>query len=134
MISIDNVDFQITYIKITSETSEEPFVSRILLIIASIVGLIVASYLVAYQKILKYPKPVRKVRKYKRTLRKGKPSVDILDRKKSFEKEFNKELHNSSSYLRGKPTGEALPTKEIKKIEPNQISEPIKSPQGDKKL
>jgi len=131
MISIDDVFFQITYIEITSETSEEPFMSRILLIIASIVGLIVASYLIAYQKILKYPKPVRKVRKYKRTLRKGKPSVDILDRKKSFEKEFNKELHNTSSYLRGKPTGEAPPTKEIKKIELNQISEPKKSPLGD---
>jgi len=103
MISIDEVEFLITYIEITSETSEEPFISRVLLIIASIVGLIVASYLIAYQKILKYPKPVRKVRKYKRTLRKGKPSVEILDRKKSFEKEFNRELHNTSNYLRGKP-------------------------------
>lgn len=128
LISIDNVDFQITYIVITSETSEEPFLSRVLLIIASIVGLIVASYLIAYQKILKYPKPVRKVRKYKRTLRKGKPSVDILDRKKSFDKEFNKELHNTSSYIKGKPTGEVPPTKGIIKIEPNQISEPKKSP------
>jgi len=134
MISIDDVFFQITYVEITSETSEEPFISRILLIIASIIGLIIASYLIAYQKILKYPKPVRKVRKFKRTLRKGKPSVEILDRKKSFEKEFKKELHNTSSYLRGKPTGEVTPIKEIKKIEPNQISELKKSPQGDKNL
>ena len=128
LISIDNIFFQIAYIELTSDISEEPFISRVLLIVASIIGLIIASYLVAYQKILKYPKAVRKVRKYKRTLRKGKPSVEILDRKKSFEKEFKKELHNTSSYLRGKPTGEVTPIKEIKKIEPNQISEPKKSP------
>ena len=81
-----------------------------------------------------YPKPLRMVRKYMRTLRKVKPAVEIVDRKKSFEKEFKKELHNTSSYLRGKPTGEVTPIKEIKKVEPSQISEPKKSPQGDKKL
>jgi hypothetical protein len=134
MISIDNLFFQITYVDLTSETSEEPFIARILLIIAGIIGLVIASYLIAYQRILKYPKPVRKVRKYKRTLRKGEPSVGILGRKKSFEKEFDKELHNTSSYLRGKPIEEVTHLKEIKKIEPNQKSTPKKSPQGDQNL
>jgi len=128
LISIDNIFFEITYIELTSDISEEPFISRVLLIVASIIGLVIASYLIAYQKILKYPKTVRKVRKYKRTLRKRKPSVEILDRKKSFEKEFKKELHNTSSYLRGKPTGEFTPIKEMKKIEPK------KSPEGVKNL
>ena len=125
MISIDNVFFEITYVEITSDISEEPIIARILLIISSIIGLLVGSYLVAYQRIFKYPKQVRKVRKYKRTLKKGKPSVPITARKGAFEKEYSKELHNTSSYLRGKPTREATPVKEIKNPEPK------KAPQGE---
>ena len=125
MISIDNIFFQITYVVITSDISEEPIITRILLIIASIIGLLIGSYLVAYQRIFKYPKQVRKVRKYRRTLKKGKPSVPITARKGAFEKEYSKELHNSSSYLRGKPTGDVTPIKEIKNPELK------KSPEGD---
>ncbi|MFW9942146.1 MAG: hypothetical protein ACFFFT_14000 [Candidatus Thorarchaeota archaeon] len=134
LISIDNVDFQITYIVVESNISEEPFISRILLIIASIIGIVVGGYLVAYQRILKYPKPVRKVRKYKRTLRKGKPSVEVLDRKKSFEKEFKKEMHNTSNFLKGKPTAVVIPTKGIEKVEPNQPSGSKKLPETNKNI
>jgi hypothetical protein len=122
LISIDDLFFQITYVIITSDISEEPLIFRILLIIASIIGLSIASYLVAYQRILKYPKPVRKVRKYRRTLRKGEPSVSILDRKNSFEKEYNKELHNTSGYMKGKPTEQPAPKKEPKTKEPKITS------------
>ncbi|MFX1426489.1 MAG: hypothetical protein ACFFBE_08550, partial [Promethearchaeota archaeon] len=110
-ISIDNVFFQITYIEIISKTSEEPLIFLILLIISCIIGLALASYLILYQRILKYPKQVRKVRKYRRTLRKGAPSMPIIAQKKAFENEYNKELHNTSGYLRGKPSEVATPTK-----------------------
>jgi hypothetical protein len=123
VISIDNIFFQITYVVITSDISEEPIIARILLIISSIIGLIIGSYLVAYQRIFKYPKQVRKVRKYRKTLRKGKPTVAITAREGAFKKEFNKEMHNTSSHLRGKPTGDAVPVKEIQKPELKEASQ-----------
>jgi len=55
-------------------------------LIASIVAAImIGGYFIAYQRIFKYPKPVRKTRKFKRTLkRKSAPSVDIISRDDSF--------------------------------------------------
>jgi hypothetical protein len=125
MISIDNIFFRITYIEITSVSSEEPFIFRILLIISIIIGLIVASYLVAYQRIFQYPKPVRKVRRYRRTLKKGAPSVAIIPRNGAFKKEFDKKLHLTTGHLRGKPTGEVTSIKELKNPELK------KTPQGE---
>jgi hypothetical protein len=116
-ISIDNVFFAITYAVITEDFFREPEFFRVLLIIATVTGLCIGGYLFAYQRVLKYPRPVRKVRKFRRTLtRKKEPSVLITDREKAFKKEFNKELHKTSSFLRGKPT------------EKSSIKEPVKEP------
>ncbi|MCJ7648698.1 MAG: hypothetical protein MUP85_08805, partial [Candidatus Lokiarchaeota archaeon] len=65
--------------------SEEVLFWLILLIISSIVTASALTYLYLYQKVLKYPKPVRKVRKFAKTLGKSKnPSIDILEREKAF--------------------------------------------------
>ena len=112
-ITIDNADFRITYIVTTDELFPEPVIFRILLIVASCVGVGIGGYLFAYQRVLKYPRPVRKVRKYRRTLaRKKEPTVLIVEREKAFKKEYSKELHKSSSFLRGKPTQESTEIKE----------------------
>ena len=67
-------------------------------------AVLIAGYLYAYQKVLKYPKLVRKVRKYRKTLTKEKdPGVRIIDRKISFNKIFQKELNKSSKFLKGPP-------------------------------
>lgn len=105
IISIDRVFLQISWNVIVDDPFPEPFIFRVLLIVASIAGLSIGGYLVAYQKILKYPKPVRKVRKYRRTLtRKKEPIVSILKRESAFKKEYSQELHKTSSFLRGKPS------------------------------
>ena len=129
-ISIDNVFFEISYIEITSDILSEPEIIRILLIIASIAGLCIGGYLVAYQRVLKYPKPVRKVRKYRKTLtRKADPSKVILDRKTAFKKEYNKELGKTSSFLHGKPT---VATKAIKAIsQTKKTTQSKKLPEGN---
>ena len=76
-------DFEITLI--VKRPAEENLLFLILFIIAAVVSVSLAGYLIAYQRILKYPKPVRKVRKYRRTLRKkNAPSVDIIGREKAF--------------------------------------------------
>ncbi|MFX1419617.1 MAG: hypothetical protein ACFE9N_11915 [Promethearchaeota archaeon] len=105
IISIDNVFFQIRYTVLLADSFEEPFIFRIMLIVACIAGLSTGGYLVAYQRYLKYPKQVRKVRKYRKTLpRKKEPIVSITNREDSFKKAYEKELSSTSSFLKGKPT------------------------------
>ncbi|MFX0005640.1 MAG: hypothetical protein ACFFA7_04970 [Promethearchaeota archaeon] len=112
-ITIDNADFRITYIVTTDDLFPEPVLFRILLIVASVVGVGIGGYLFAYQRVLKYPRPVRKVRKYRRTLaRKKEPTVLIIEREKAFKKEYRSELHKTSSFLKGKPTQESTEIKE----------------------
>ncbi|MFX1601522.1 MAG: hypothetical protein ACFFB6_13085, partial [Promethearchaeota archaeon] len=97
-ISIDNVDFLITYVVYIDDIFSEPLIFQILLYVASIAGLSIGGYLLAYQRVLKYPKPVRKIRKYRRTLaRKNEPSVSIVNRKDAFMKEYKQELHKTST-------------------------------------
>jgi hypothetical protein len=132
-ISIDNADFRITRIITTDDIFPEPVLFRILLIVASVAGLGIGSYLFAYQRVLKYPRPVRKVRKYRRTLaRKKEPTVLITEREKAFKKEYGKELHKTSSFLRGKPTEEITKMKE--KAPPKQPIESDKTPEGNKNI
>ncbi|MFX1379890.1 MAG: hypothetical protein ACFFA4_12445 [Promethearchaeota archaeon] len=122
-ISIDNLYFRIEYVVITSDILREPWFFRVLLIIASFVGLGIGGYLFAYQRVLKYPKPVRKVRKYRRTLaKKNGPTTFILEREKAFKKEYDRELAKTSSFIRGKPSVESTGTKEI-----NQPKQSIES-------
>ncbi|MFW9874242.1 MAG: hypothetical protein ACFFG0_14145, partial [Candidatus Thorarchaeota archaeon] len=112
VLSIDNVFFQIKYTVLLSDSFEEPLVFRIMLIVACIAGLSVGGYLVAYQRVLKYPKQVRKVRKYRKTLpRKKEPILSITSRESSFKKAYEKELKSTSSFLKGKPTQESTISK-----------------------
>ncbi|MEJ2295921.1 MAG: hypothetical protein P8Y23_14285, partial [Candidatus Lokiarchaeota archaeon] len=77
----------------------------LLLIVSGIAILGLISYLIAYQRVLKYPKPVRKVRKYRKTLQRKKvPSMSILSRDKAFEGTYKSELAKTSKSLVGKPS------------------------------
>jgi len=85
------------------QPSENTLWFWILLAVSSIaiVGLI--SYLIAYQRVLKYPKPVRKARKYRKTLQRTKsPSVSILSREKAFEGSYKSNLAKTSKSVIGK--------------------------------
>ena len=92
-ISIDDVYLKITYIVVTLEFYQEPWFFMLLLIIASIIGACIGGYLIAYYKVLRYPRPVRKVRKYRRTLRKtNAPSTPIVDRERAFKGAYKREI------------------------------------------
>ena len=92
-ISIDDVYLKITYIVVSLEFYQEPWFFALLLIIASIIGACIGGYLIAYYKVLRYPRPVRKVRKYRRTLRKANaPSTPIMDRERAFKGTYKREL------------------------------------------
>ena len=90
---------------------EETLLWQILLIIAIIVGTAFAAYIVYYQRVLKYPKPVRKVRKYRKTLKRKKPPYsgkNILSRDKGFRELFRKETSEISGLLKGKYTTDTV--------------------------
>jgi len=108
-ISIDDVLFNISYTvfiippppppadsgggsgKTTTTIFEEPWFHLLIAIGAIAGGACLAGYLVAYQLVLKYPKPVRKVRKYRKTLkRKQAPDLEIWDRNKAFKELYDK--------------------------------------------
>jgi hypothetical protein len=128
-ISIDDVVFLISYTETFPEDLpiSEPLIFRILLIVASFIALSLGGYLLAYQRVLKYPHSVRKVRKFKRTLRrKTPPSTDITNRKKAFKQSYKAELKRISSYLRGKSTRESIPEKSITRSPSAKKPEQIK--------
>ena len=79
----------------------EPWIFAALLVAVSAAAVCLGGYFIAYQKYLKYPRPVRKVRKFKRTLNKGTaPDVTIMPREVAFKKSYNQELGASSKLLR----------------------------------
>jgi len=108
-VSIDNVLLVIDYTDLSGKSTEEPFIFRVLFIIALIVAAGLGGYLYLYQKILKYPKPVRKVRKYRFSLKKKKgPDVTIVGRERAFNAIYAGELSNTSSFLKVKPKEQVI--------------------------
>ncbi len=94
--------------------AEEILLFQILMIVSSIVAASALIYLYLYQKVLKYPKQVRKVRKFKKTLRKTKiPRIDITEREKAFNVEYKSELNKTSKLLKGKPVEQITKPEQI---------------------
>ncbi len=120
-ISIDNVNLWISYDVYIPV--KESVLFQALFILACIGAGVLATYIILYQRILKYPKPVRKVRKYRRTLRQEKaPEIPILSHESAFKGRYNKEILKTSQLLttnlmlrRGKPI--ELSDKETKSLE-----------------
>ena len=105
-ISIDDVFLEISYTEtiIDSNPIPEPLIFTILLIVAIIAAASVGGYFIAYYKLLRFPKSVRKVRKFRSTLKRGQtPSTKITPRKEGFGLKYKKELTKTSKYLKGTP-------------------------------
>jgi hypothetical protein len=100
-ISITDVNLNIWYTTYTDDIFSEPWVFAALLALVSVAAVFLGGYFIAYQRILKYPRPVRKVRKYRRTLNKGSPpTVAIIPREVAFKKSYNSELGVASKMLK----------------------------------
>ena len=118
----DFEEFEITLI--VKQPAEESLLFLILLIVAIIVGVALASYIIYYQRFLKYPKPVRKVRKYRKTLKKKKaPSVNITNREKAFKKIYKERF--TSDMLKGKVSEEIIAEDKVVKKTKKSIAEKI---------
>jgi len=122
----DIYDFQRYEITITVTPPPDDFwIFIILLITASVIVISLTSYLILYKRVLQYPKPVRKVRKYEKTLKKTKnPTVTITPRKDSFGVAFKDEIGKSTKLLKGKPSDSI---KQIGKIEKITLPDDLKN-------
>ncbi|MBA7702601.1 hypothetical protein ES703_111370 [subsurface metagenome] len=82
---------------------EETLLFQILTIVAIAAFISVTGYFIAYQRVLKYPKPVRKIHKFKKTLKKKKsPDVEILSSKVLLKALYNEELDPVAKLFKGK--------------------------------
>jgi hypothetical protein len=116
-ISITDVFLYISYTETFPDVIPEPLLFTGLFIIALSAAIFTGGYFLAYHFYLKYPVPVRKVRKYRKTLSKDNtPDVNIMNRERSFNKIYQQEISKSSKYLKGTPIdGKILREKMLKK-------------------
>lgn len=122
IISIDNVILQITYDVFVPV--EESYFFQLLFAIAALVASGLTIYIIYYQKVLKYPVPVRKVRKFRKTLMKEEtPKKPIKAREKAFEDVYQEELKKSSKFIRGTPVnGKILRDKMLGRIDKKTLN------------
>jgi len=88
--------------------------------IAAAVG--ISGYLIAYQRVLKYPKEVRKIRKFKSKLKKSKSlGIETLSRDEIIDKNYAEKIRPLEKQIKSKITPKSTET-EIKKdkIEPSE--------------
>ena len=103
-ISITDVYLLVSYTETIPDPITESWLFVGLFILAVVGATVLAAYLIAYQTYLKYPVPVRKVRKYRKTLSSDKtPGVGIVSQKTSFSKNYHTELKKTNKFLKGAP-------------------------------
>ncbi|MFX0057482.1 MAG: hypothetical protein ACFE85_08270 [Candidatus Hodarchaeota archaeon] len=126
-ISITDVSLEISYLLFFADPEDEPWIFSGLFIIALIATATLTGLLIAYIKVWRFPIPIRKVRKYSKTLTSEKaPDVKIFDRERAFNKKFQDELGKTAKYLKGAPIdGKILREKMLGKPE-GQASGKIK--------
>lgn len=135
-ISITDVELYITYTETIPDPLippiPEPWIFLALLVLVTAAAVCLGGYFIAYQRILKYPRPIRKVRKFRRTLNKSTaPDIRIMPRDIAFKKSYNKELGASSKLLRLKPSeskgAEAIEKGELAKLTDKTLGKKIDS-------
>ena len=135
IFSIDEAYLEISYTEtiIDPGGNPEPLIFRILLGVAIGAGICIGCYFIAYYKIFRFPKPVRKVRKYRTTLRSpNDPSKEISSRKESFKDVYKKELDKTNKHLKGKATESKAKFDKIPKAEPDLTDKISKTEGGGK--
>ena len=120
MVSIDEVFLEIFYYTVFTEFLSEPEIFQTLMAFALIAAAAIGTYFILYQRILKYPLPVRKVRKYRRTLdNTDAPGTSIMDSSTAFNRAYQAESKGSTKYLNLKSaSASGKSSGEISKIKP----------------
>ncbi len=100
-ISITDVYLEISYTEFILDTEETPWFFSGIFIIALAAAVILTGLLITYIKVWRYPVPVRKIRKYNKTLEKEKgPDLKIVTRKTAFNMNYNDEMKNTEKFMK----------------------------------
>lgn len=92
-IKVDNALLEVKYTIYLSE--EESILYQVLLVLVSIAAVSLIGYLIYYQKVLRYPKPIRKVRKVKKALnKKSFPDIKINTRNAQLKGTYSRKAGN----------------------------------------
>ncbi len=118
-------DFDLSIVII--EETEDSTLFQVLFALSIIAVGALGSYLIAYYTFLKYPRPVRKVRKYRRTLnKKNDPNVIIVDREKAFSLAFKHETTGNVETPKPRSIDQSpQPEKQVKSPTPKMESEEL---------
>jgi hypothetical protein len=118
-ISITDIFLRIVYYEFIPETEQEPWVFTGLFIIAAIAAAVLTGSLIGYIKIWRFPIPIRKLRKYKKTLpdEEG-PNVEVMPADIAFKKQYHQEVEKSSKFLKGTPVNGKILKKKITETKP----------------
>jgi len=102
----DDYDFERFFVTLNVIRPPEDVLLFQILTIAGIAAAIgISAYLIAYQRVLKYPKQVRKIRKYRSKLKKSKSlGIETLSREKIIEEEYAEKIRPLEKQLKGKFT------------------------------
>ncbi|MGQ4875212.1 MAG: hypothetical protein ACP6IY_14190 [Promethearchaeia archaeon] len=100
----DDYEFEKLEIKVNAYIpAEEAFIWNIIMIGALIAAGAIASYVIAYQKVLKYPKPVRKVRLFRKKFDKKKfDKYEILSKEEAIKTLYIQELGTIQKGIKAK--------------------------------
>ncbi len=115
----DDYDFE--RIRLTLNAFRPPenvLLFQVLTILAIGAAIVVGGYFVAYQRVLKYPKPIRRLRKFRKSIKSKKlPSIQIPSREDTLNKLYKEKLNRRAVFLKEKAK-EAIPEKDLKPKEP----------------
>ena len=118
-ISITDVYLIIVYYEFVPESEQEPWLYTGLFIIAAIAAALLTGLLIGYIKVWRFPIPIRKLRKYKKTLTDEKgPDVNIVPADAAFKKQYHREVEKSSNFLKGTPVNGKILKKKITETKP----------------
>jgi hypothetical protein len=116
----ENYDFQTFRVTISAVIPIQELLMIIFLIaIALVVTLALGIYYYFYRTVFRFPKQVRHVRKFRKTIDKARaPRIDTVNRKDAFSQAFKEEVENTSKLTKAKtPSGLEKPDKFLEKIE-----------------
>lgn len=120
----DNYEFERYQVTVTATTPKESvLLFQILTILGIGAAIGITGYLFAYQKVLKYPKPVRKIHKYEKMMKKGsKKELEIQSREEAIRSKFKEEYDNRVSGKKFKESSESESRREKLKSVEDKIS------------
>ena len=100
----DDYDFERFFVTLNVIRPPEDVLLFQILTIAGIAAAVgIAAYLIAYQRVLKYPKQVRKIRKFKKKLKKSKASgIETSSRDEIIDKNYAEKIHPLEKQIKGK--------------------------------